>query len=192
MPSRWSSSRPRFKISVFLSHPNPCNSRQEEFIEALRAYLDDRGFAPRTLGVTDYDMDAPLKAIRRLMLESNGMITVAFRRTYIERAVVNHLTDLPDRPARPITGQWLTSPWSHIEPAMAFQLGLPILILRESGVIVDGVLDKGVIGTYMPEFDASTPVDDYLHSPEWRDLISKWEGQTRRVIETKGNPPNLY
>jgi len=36
-----------------------------------------RGLEPRTLGVTDYDMDAPLKAIRRLMLESNGLITIA-------------------------------------------------------------------------------------------------------------------
>lgn len=74
----------------------------------------------------------------------------------------------------------------------AFQLGLPILILRESGVIADGILEKGVLGTYMPEFDTSILVDDYLRSPEWRDLIWKWEGQTRQVVETKGNPPKLY
>jgi len=42
-----------------------------------------RGLEPRTLGVTDYDMDAPLKAIRRLMLESNGLITIAFKRALI-------------------------------------------------------------------------------------------------------------
>ncbi|MFG6197402.1 hypothetical protein [Nonomuraea sp. JJY05] len=142
--------------------------------------------------MTDYDTDAPLKAIRRLLLESNGLITIAFRRTYIERAIGNHMTDLTDRSPYDITDQWLTSPWSHIEPAMAFQLGLPILILRERGVIADGILEKGVLGLYMPEFDADMPTSQYFQSPEWRDLIWKWEGQARQVVETKGNPPKLY
>jgi hypothetical protein len=98
--------------------------------------------AARTLGVTDYDMDAPLKAIRRLMLESNGMITVAFRRTYIERGTANYQTDIPTLRAHQFTDSWLTSPWAHIEPAMAYQIGLPILLLREDGVIADGLLEK--------------------------------------------------
>jgi hypothetical protein len=80
--------RPRFKISVFLSYPKPCVNEQQQFIDRICVYLDSCGFAPRTLGVTDYDMDAPLKAIRRLMLESNGLITVAFRRIFIQRVQV--------------------------------------------------------------------------------------------------------
>lgn len=125
MPNPSDFSRSRYKVSIFLSYPKPCDSRQEAFVEALCGYLDDRGFAPRTLGVTDYDMDAPLKAIRRLMLESNGLITVAFRRTYIERATGNHMTDLTNRSPYPITDQWLTSPWSHIEPAMPSNSACP-------------------------------------------------------------------
>ena len=70
-------------ISVFLSYPKPFNEEQENFISELNKYLTSRGFSPRTLGVSDYDNDAPLKAIRRLMLESNGVITIAFRRTHI-------------------------------------------------------------------------------------------------------------
>lgn len=31
---------------------------------------------------------------------------------------------------------------------MAVQIGLPVLILRESGVVADGILEKGVLGTY--------------------------------------------
>lgn len=77
MAAETKGSRGRFKISVFLSYPKPCMREQAVFIDRLCTYLDSRGFAPRTLGVTDYDMDAPLKAIRRLMLESNGLITIA-------------------------------------------------------------------------------------------------------------------
>ncbi len=59
------------KTSVFLSYPKPFSTEQQSFIGELSLYLQSRGLEPRTLGVTDYDMDAPLRAIRRLMLESN-------------------------------------------------------------------------------------------------------------------------
>lgn len=74
----------------------------------------------RTLGVTDYDMDAPLSAIRRLMLESNGLLTIAFRRTFVERGIQQHGTDIEGLQENAVKGQWLTTPWAHIEPAMAF------------------------------------------------------------------------
>jgi hypothetical protein len=186
------SSRPRFKISVFLSYPKPCMDEQEQFIVRVVDYLDRRGFAARTLGVTDYDLDAPLKAIRRLMLESNGLITVAFRRTYIEKGEGNYRTNISSLTSYPLNDRWLTSPWAHIEPAMAYQIGLPILVLREEGVIDEGLLQKGVVGTYMPIFDLNGSLDQYFNSAEWGDLIWKWEGQVRSVVEKKGNPPQLY
>jgi hypothetical protein len=68
------------KYSIFLSYPKPFTFEQEKFIDMLKKGLSDKGFEPRTLGVSDYDMDEPLVAIRRLMLESYGIITVAFRR----------------------------------------------------------------------------------------------------------------
>lgn len=161
--------------SVFLSYPKPYNDGQKNFMAYLKDYLVSRGYEPRTLGVTDYDMDAPLRAIRRLMLESNGMIAIAFRRAVIESGI--------GKPASPdsysIDGKWLTSPYSHIEPAMAFQIGLPVLILRENGVIADGILEQGVLGTYMPEFNLENFSTDYLKSQEWNQLIRKWGGASR-------------
>lgn len=176
------------KTSIFLSYPKPFNAAQEQFITEISAYLSARGLEPRTLGVTDYDVDAPLKAIRRLMLESNGLITVAFRRTLVRNGEGKPGTV----DAYSIDGKWLTSPYSHIEPAMAFQIGLPTLIIRESGVIADGILERGVVGTYMPEFDLSGPASSYLGSAEWGQIIRKWEGYVASVVECKGNPPQLY
>lgn len=185
-------SRPRFKISVFLSYPKPCADGQQKFIDRVCTYLDDRGFAPRTLGVTDYDMDAPLKAIRRLMLESNGLITIAFRRMHIEKGTGNYRTNITGIQPYSLDDCWMTSPWAHIEPAMAYQIGLPILLLREEGVIEDGILQRGVVGTYMPQFNASSSLDSYFASPEWNDLIWKWESRVRSVVDKKGNPPELF
>lgn len=178
-------------ISVFLSYPKPHMSSQKNFIEIIEKYLSERGFDPRTLGVTDYDMNEPLTAIRRLMLESNGMLTIAFRRSLIKEGVSKPNTDL-GAISNNISNQWLTSPYCHIEPAMAFQIGLPILVLREKGVIADGILEHGVIGTYLPEFDLDKSIEDYFISKEWQQLIGKWEGYVRAVVEHKGRLPRLY
>lgn len=180
------------RISVFLSYPKPCFGQQKQFISRLSAYLEERGFEPRTLGVTDYDMDAPLTAIRRLMLESNGLITVAFRRTYVEQGTARLRTDIAEMKEESIDGVWLTTPWSHIEAAMAYQLGLPVLILREKGVLADGILERGVVGLYLPEFDLEKSIDDYFASAEWKGVIGKWEGYVRAVVAHKGAPPQLF
>lgn len=179
------------KISVFLSYPKPHLKSQEEFILAISAYFEGRGFEPRTLGVTDYDMDTPLTAIRRLMIESNGLLTIAFRRAYIEKGIGKPSSDLGIDNYE-LSNCWITSPWCHIEPAMAFQIGLPILIFREKGVIADGILEKGVTGIYLPEFDLSKPSSDYFDSEEWKQIIGKWEGYVRKVVENKGCPPKLF
>ncbi len=180
------------KISIFLSYPKPHQASQQSFIDELEEFLRDRGFAPRTLGVTDYDMDVPLKAIRRLMLESNGLISIAFRRTYVDAATTRKDPDIPNATETLLADCWFTSPYCQIEPAMAYQIGLPTLILREKGVIRDGLLDKGVVGTYMPEFSLDASPTEYLHSPEWTDLIGKWEGYVRSVVDIRANPPKLY
>lgn len=177
--------------SIFLSYPKPFLSKQQDFIDRITQYLHSRNFEARTLGVTDYDMDSPLTAIRRLMLESNGLITIAFRRSLIKDGVGKPKSDIGEEEYS-LSNQWLTSPYCQIEPAMAFQLGLPILIFREKGVIAEGVLEKGVVGIYMPEFDLRDNLDRYFQSKEWIQIIQKWEGCVRRVIDNKGNPPILY
>lgn len=66
-------------------------------------------------------------------------------------------------------------------------MGLPVLILREKGVIAEGILEKGVLGVYMPEFDLNCNLDDYFKSKEWIQIIQKWEGYVRKVVDNKGN-----
>ena len=178
-------------ISIFLSYPRPYNSKQVEFINELIKYLENRGFEPRTLGISDYDLQEPLNAIRRIMLESNGLLTVAFRRAHIREGSSKPKSDIGETELR-LDNLWLTSMYCHIEPAMAFQIGLPILILRENGVIADGILEKGVIGTYMPEFNLDGDPLAYFQNREWNQLIGIWEGHVRNVVQTKGQPPRLY
>lgn len=164
--------------SIFLSYPRPYLKVQQDFIDKITDYLTSRGLNHITLGVTNYDMDAPLVGIRRLMEKSNGLLAIALRRGYIVEGKTKPDSNL-GQASVDLSKQWITSPYCQIEPAMAFQLGLLILILKERGVIADGVLEKGVTGTYLPEFDLDRPFDEYLNSEEWKQLIGEW---VRRVI----------
>lgn len=179
-------------IPIFLSFPKPHLLEQQAFIERLAVCLCSRGLEPRTLGVNDYDMSAPLKGIRRLMLEANGLLCVAFRRMYAAELETRRGANLPREKATTSRQVWFTSPYCQVEPAMAFQLGLPILVLREKDVLAEGVLEKGVLGFYMPEFDLSSALEETFTSPEFTQLLAQWEGQVRAARESKGNPPKLY
>lgn len=179
-------------VPIFLSYARPHLQRQEAFVASVEHYLRERGIHPRTLGVRDYDTQAPLTAIRRILLESNGLLTIAFRRMHIDTGTFKKDADVSRVRSVPVSDIWLTSPWCHIEAAMAFQLGLPILVFREKGVYDDGILEKGVTGTYLPEFDLEDTDLDYFQTPEWRQLMADWEGYVRTVVRAKGNPPKLY
>ena len=178
------------RIPIFLSTPKCHLAAQEAFLAKVEEALKLAGLEPRPLGRSDYDMDAPLTAIRRLMMTSCGILTLAFRRTYIEAGVDRPKADLGELEARR-DGTWLTSPYCQIEPAMAFQIGLPALIWRETGVAADGLLDRGAMGLSMPEFDISKP-DEYLQSDEWSQPFRSWVARVHGVYERRGTPPALW
>ena len=74
---------------------------------------------------------------------------------------------------------------------MTFQIGMTVLILREKGGFVDGILEKGVLGTYLAEFKLDNE-DSYLETNEWDQIIGVREGYVRKVVETKRRPTKLY
>lgn len=176
---------------VFLSYSSPVSSRQSRLVARLARYIRSRGLEPRTLGVTDYDSDGPLQAVRRVLVETNGLVTVAFRRIRVDRADPEGRPEDLERMAD-TAASWTTSPYCHVEASMAFQLGIPVLALRENGVIEDGVLRPGVIGPYLPPIDLSERISTYLGSVAWQQAVLQWEHRVRSVIEGKGHPPRLY
>lgn len=119
-------------------------------------------------------MDASLIAIRRLMLESNGLGTIVFRRSLIKQGIGKSSSNLGED-EYDLSNKWLTSSYCQIELAMAFQLGILVFLLREKGVMEEGVLEKGALGLYMPEIDLDNDLNSYFKSKEWVQIIQKWE-----------------
>lgn len=177
------------RIQVFVSSPKTYLIRQERFLQEIEDLLNSHDLRPTTLGRSDYDMDAPLEAIRRLMASSCGLICVAFRRTFIEHGKDRPTSDKGEK-ERSRDGTWLTSSYSQIEPAMAYQIGLPVLLWREAGVVDDGVFDRGAVGLSMPVFDLDNPPN--LNDPEWRQPLREWIDLVRSVHRRRGTPPRLW
>lgn len=170
----------------------PHLAAQAEFLDVLTEELERRGFDPLTLGPgSSYDYDAPLVGIRRVMAHSCGLLSLAFRRTHAQFATQKLGADMPGSERRELGEVWFTSPYCQIEPAMAFQLGLPILILRERGVLAEGMLERGVTGLYLPEFDISVG-NAFLRGEECQRLLDQWGGYVRNVFERRGSPPKLF
>ena len=159
---------------IFFSYAKPFNAKQELFISNLNKHLITNDFTPRTLGVTDYSITAPLVKIKNMMSECYGLLSIAFRRVYVENGTGKPGCKLANQEEYPISKKWITSPYCQIEPSMAFQIDMPILIFRETGVIADGILENGVVGAYMPEFDLDS-IDKYFSSLQWKQIFDEWK-----------------
>ncbi|PTM21971.1 hypothetical protein DA798_08155 [Lactobacillus sp. PFC-70] len=178
------------KKSIFLSYPRAVNEQQDRFIKALEEYLKSIQLEPRTLGVTDYDYKVPLQTIRSLMFECNGLINVSFKRYQIVQGSKKSRTGND----KDISGKWFTSPYSQIEPAMAFQMGLPTLIIKEKGVISDGMLELGAMANYIPEFslDDECKVGEFFKLDETKSVFDSWKVDVGEVYKKKGLTNHLY
>lgn len=175
-------------IGVFLSHPTPHLQCQVSFLSQAEQYLIEQGLSVQTLGRSSYDMDAPLAGIRRLMVGCCGLLCVAFRRSLARSLESRSGADIDGASPHIHPEVWLTSPYCQIEPAMAYQLGLPILVMKERGVLGEGVLERGVTGLYLPEFDCS---QDIFRNANWTSVVQQWIGRVRHVYDGRGTPPSL-
>ena len=81
---------------------------------------------------------------------------------------------------------------------MAFQLGIPILTLGERGVMQEGVLERGVMGLYCPEFDCFA--DSPFQTIEANSVLDQWTDRgacrgsawTLRLRLLAQDSPNYY
>ncbi len=179
-----------YRIPVFLSYATPFNTLQAEFLSGVIAQLKRNLLLPRTLGRTDQYTETPLTSIRRMILSSYGLIAIAFKRAFVTKAVA--------RPGSPreqtFDDFWLSSPYLQIEPAMAYQQGLPISLFVENGVstngVFGGILEQGATPFNIVTFnlDSQTDITDFFSSVYWRETFLDWIGEVRGYYEFKTEP----
>lgn len=180
-------------INVFLSRPTPHEEGQKLLLNRIVRRLERRGLTARTIGDTDYGRE-PMPHIRSVMMDCNGLLGIGFRRFHIASGSDRPQSITDSHSHGDIENRWLTSPYIHLEAAIAFQIGLPVLLFAEEGVIQEGALESGVMIMYPPTFDSRTAQSRrrFLESLQWRQLIDTWEGEVQEVVHAKGQPPRLF
>lgn len=179
-----------FKIPVFLSYANPFNPLQAEFLDRVIEEIRSNLLFPRTLGRSDQYTETPLTSIRQMILSSYGLMAIAFRRAFVERAI--------SRPGTPqeqvFENFWLSSPYLQIEPSMAYQQGLPVTLFVENGVSMNGVfggiLQLGAAPLNIVNFslDSEQDITNFFNSVFWKETFLDWVGEVRGCYDKRTQP----
>lgn len=176
-----------YRIPVFLSHPSRLNSIQQQFVDTIIRKIKKELLFPRTLPISEQYPETPLTNIRRMITSSYGMVALNLRQRLVELKV-NNL-------GQPLTGTvWEGSPFAQIEPAMAYQFGLPLLLIRETGVEQNGIWSFGIGPFLILEWDSTVanPIETFFAKNDWKSIFQNWDSQVRSGYYIQTQPEFKY
>lgn len=174
-----------YRIPVFLSHPSRLNSKQSDFVENIIMEIRKALLFPRTLPVTEQYPETPLTNIRRMILSSYGFIALNLAQRE-GKVLQNNLGQPIDLTT------WEGSPFAQIEPAMAFQFGLPMLLIRESIVEQTGIWSFGIGPFLLLEWNPNLPLSEFFNSAGWLEIFQNWISQVRNGFYLQTQPEFKY
>ena len=139
--------------SIFLSKPNFIEDKYRLGASNFVNLLESHGLRVRSLGSSDYPIEAPMDEVIHLMEQCSGAVILGIPQVEVTTGKV--------------CGEEITSPfslateWNHIETALAYSLKLPLLIIHDQ-MVVRGVFDRGTTNTFIHSVDLtadSWPLD---------------------------------
>ncbi|ABC62859.1 hypothetical protein [Erythrobacter litoralis] len=167
---------------VFISMGTPYSSESQAFRDTLEAVLRDQcGVDPRIIGKNEYPDGNPLSKIKSVMSQCDGVVVVAYERKFLADGTEKRASSVPV----PLQSQIYTTPWNHIESAMAYSLGIPLYILCQRGLSEEGLIETKV-DWYVQYVDLD-PAE--LHKADVLSSMRNWV--TTRVIPRKKTPKLL-
>lgn len=172
--------------SVFVSAGTPADDTQKSFRDAVVKAVELAGFTPRLMSAKDWDYKNPLRGVRRVMDECYGAVVVAYPRYRIDVG-----TELRQDGGRTLESVTFPTAWNQIEAAMAYEKGLPLLVVAERKLRREAMFDSGNdIRPFWTDLDAAIANSDgfggYLRS--WKQDVedsarSHAEGKSTRLRE---------
>ncbi len=174
-----------FRIPVFFSHQNLFTlgppqapfSPEQRFVIRMFKEIKKVLLFPRTIPNTDQYPNTTLENIRTMINSSYGTAAVLLRPT-----------------GSTAQGEPY-SPFLQIEPSMALQRGLPLLLVKQSTIPAGGIWgDAGPLAPYTPLiwFSAATTVDQFFDSVQWKEALQNWAGQVRSGYFIQTGPVYKY
>jgi len=178
-----------YRIPIFLSTTTHLNDNQQRFLDRLILEIESALLFPRTLPLSESYPESILTDIRRLVSSSYGMLAVNLRR------FKNQTVDVNAGPLPPSTPIWVGSVYSQVEPSMAFQFGLPLLLVREEDTDVNnGIWAGGIapLNLFIVWHSETQTVDQFFNTAEWRSAFENWSAQVRNAFYIQTEPKFKY
>lgn len=167
-------------IPIFLSRPNPFTNKQMNFLNSLEQFINTQNMRGVTLKAKDYNPYESLSCINELIKRCYGIIIVALGQSYVNNGASKkgaiHSTQLFDSEEKRIDNQWITSPFCHIEGAIAFSNKIPLLIIEQENIKIEGVLKQGDHAIHCPPItlDEINGENPYFDNKEFLASFSVW------------------
>lgn len=164
---------------VFISMGTPYTDEHRDFRDKLESFLRDScDVNPRIIGKNEYPEGSPLTKIKDVMSKCHGVIVVAYERKFLKAGQEKRYGLAPVS----LNDEIYTTPWNHIESAMAYTLGLPIYVLCQRGLKEEGLIEDK-IDWYVKHLEISS---EELNKPDVVQSLNSWiEG---RVIPFSKKP----
>jgi hypothetical protein len=136
------------KMQVFISRPTWVAENFQEGLRVFLKYVEGMGLVPRTLGATDYPSRAPLDEVIEIMSSCKGAIVLGYPQLIVSSGFVK---------SEEVRGEiTLATEWNHIEAALAYAKGLPMLVIHHRSVS-RGIFERGVMNAFLHSIDLTSP-----------------------------------
>ncbi|MEZ5649451.1 MAG: hypothetical protein R3E87_02770 [Burkholderiaceae bacterium] len=168
------------ELNVFVSVGGTATEKQETFIRAVEDRLRSEGLVPHTVGRNIFSADAPLKTVTQLLDRCSGTVVIALERTYFAEGIEKR----GGPKASTLTEVKLPTPWNHIEAAMSYARGLPLMVIVEAGLKSEGLLERG----YDWYVQWVTPEAAALTSNEFNGVLASWKQKMMDALKKTPSP----
>lgn len=169
-------------LNVFVSVGGIATEKQEAFVRAVEDRLRSEGLVPHTVGRNTFSSDAPLKTVTDLMEKCSGTVVIALERSFFPAGIEKR----GGPKEATLTDVRLPTPWNHIEAAMSYVRGLPLMVIVEVGLKSEGLLEHGYewyVQWVEPEVAA-------LHSNEFNGVLANWKERLIKGPKKASKPPS--
>ena len=159
---------------VFISRPNWIPDEFENGIENFYNLLKTMNLNPRTIGQSDFPNETPLNEVINLMTKCCGTIVLGIPQIEIDRGKIKG-TEINNKII-------LGTEWNHIEAALAYSIGHPLLIIHHKNMS-RGIFDRGACNSFVYEIDMHT--NSWAISNEISGVISNWKSKLNEPLKSK-------
>jgi hypothetical protein len=163
---------------VFISKGSAATRKQIEYIDAVLNTLRLVGLNPRIMNENEWSYSQPLKAIKKIIRECDGIVVIAFTRTRYDKGIEIRRDDNKE-----LSNISLPTPWNHIEAAIAYAFGLPVLVIAENSLKSEGLIESGY--DWQVYWSNWSPAD--VKSESFKGFLNSWRIDVIEYAKTKAS-----